>query len=239
MTTDGGQETPHKGILNKMGDFFKGIGKGITNFVKNLFSPVGLLMAGSAIALAVLAPWTIPLMAGAGLLLGGFQFLKGAVTDDWEKAGEGAFAMGASFAGMRFGPKSLTASGEEFALSSKGAQSQGWWSETKTTITNTFRMIKGEKLNPTNPNSTATPMTLYRLGTNDVTSRWNTFRNKSAPSGEGAGDNAAVTGNANANVMSEYITGPLKKGVGYVQDNKGAFLSSAGISTGLGLTENA
>ncbi len=107
-----GKKKP-QGVMGAITDFGKGIVKGAYNAVASLFTVQGMAMAvGSLIFVAVAPAVAVPLLATAGVVMGGKQIAEGATTGDWEKAGEGTFTLGATMLGAKFGPKTVKGAGD-------------------------------------------------------------------------------------------------------------------------------
>ncbi len=105
----------------KVGSFFKGIGKSIVNGVKSIFTPKGLLKTALTVG-ACMIPGIGPVigmgLAVAGVAKGATTVLKGAAqasaaTTDaeakaaWENIGGGAFTTAASVAGVKGAAKAI------------------------------------------------------------------------------------------------------------------------------------
>ncbi|MBQ3102209.1 hypothetical protein IJC60_04310 [bacterium] len=105
----------------KVGSFFKGIGKSIVNGVKSIFTPKGLLKTALTVG-ACMIPGIGPVigmgLAVAGVAKGASTVLKGAAqasaaTTDaeakaaWENIGGGAFTTAASVAGVKGAAKAI------------------------------------------------------------------------------------------------------------------------------------
>jgi hypothetical protein len=114
-----------KGLFQKIGDFFKGIGHAIKNIFTTLANPKNWLLIGGAIALCILCPPAGAVLAGVGALMAGNQMIKGVATGNWEQVGEGTLNLGLSVAGFKGATSSVKAGGGKFTVSgTKSADAQ-------------------------------------------------------------------------------------------------------------------
>lgn len=98
-----------KSTLTKVKDYGTGILKGGLNTITGLLTPTGMMLALGTVGLsAVTGGAALPFLAAAGMGVGAFQMVKGALKGDWEQAGEGTFA----FAISALGTKSATRKGQ-------------------------------------------------------------------------------------------------------------------------------